>query len=120
MYISQFSNKDYSLDNEEKVLRWYYKNPQVELNTRYDRAIENIESVFDVDDIYYGIFEDFFNPAQVSKLCNFLGIDYIEPDFTPVNSYSTKNEIDPSLINEIREYYSGVYDYVYNKFGYRW
>lgn len=57
-----------------------YEEPLYEQWSRYERTIGNLDRVFDARDVHYGFYEELFDAEQVRRVCDFVGIDFREPD----------------------------------------
>jgi len=106
------------LKTEEELLKIWYKLPEVQVRTRYEHTMLNLEKVFYSEDIYYGFYESFFTKHSFLSLKSFLGVNLIEPDFEEKVNSSPKNEaVSEDLMSEIAHYYSETYNYSFEKFG---
>lgn len=100
-----------------RALRHYFKSEHCSMRTRYDHTLERVRKVFPTEDVYVGIYETMFGEDEVARLSRFLGL---EPNFeftsVKVNKTKRKPESNSELEEEIRDYYSDVYDYCFAKF----
>ncbi len=92
--------------------------PEVSMRTRYDRTVTELEKAFPKQDIFYGLYENFFNPASYAKLGQFLDMELQTPEFdTRRNVSLMKGLIQPDLAADVAKHYSATYDFVSSRFG---
>jgi len=86
--------------------------------TRYEHTIRALETVFAPEELFYGIYEDLFRNEEVERLCAFLGIRFVDPDFKKRSNYSPRSEEpDPSDVRKIRAFYADTYAFCRERFG---
>lgn len=86
--------------------------------TQYDRTIRSLESIFRQDEIFYGFYEDMFRQTFFDRLCDFLGIRSIHPDFgTRSNQSPREVDLPQASAARARQHYADVYDFVRARFG---
>jgi len=95
------------------------ENPNYKTRCDYKAALQNLDSVFDPDQIFVGFYEDMFTGDMLAQLYRFLDIPEISAD-TQKRANTTK----PSLLPEdIAEYFAEnlmeQYDYIRDRFGNR-
>ncbi len=111
-------DQGWSARDENNALAKSYQTTGFRMRTRYDVTIANLEQVFGEDELFYGFYEEMFEPSRIRDICDFLGVAYLAPDFeTKINASRTGNAIDTSLLCEIRRLYDPVYAYVGQRFG---
>ncbi len=49
---------------------------------QYHETVRNLQSVFEPDELFLEFYENLFQDETVSRLCDFLGIDYVPADFS--------------------------------------
>ena len=87
-------------------------------NTHYEITINNIEKSFDPKDIFYDFYENLFQESTLSRLSQFLGIAFSEPDFQAKINASPKNErLSLELNKKIALEYKETYVKMIEKFG---
>ena len=97
-------------DSEQARLLQSYSERSTEMRTRYDLTVKNIESVFTKEEVHYESYENLFNETSMRSLCNFLEINYKNPDFTKnPNPSNYKNIIPIEIRKKIFDHYSDVY-----------
>lgn len=114
-----FENVDVRL-GEEDALRNYFMTNNAEFRTRYDQTIRSLESAFNAEDLFIGFYETLFRSdnGDLRSLVDFLGIHYVEPDFSKRLNVSKKNdEISEELKADIVMHYSEVYHFVSDRYG---
>lgn len=86
--------------------------------TRYDETIARLESVFAPDQLFYGLYEEFFTPSEVERLCRFLGIRFEEPrfDVRPHADARTGGVPEP-VAQKLRSFYADTYAFCRDRFG---
>tara|TARA_Y100000766_G_scaffold34277_1_gene24056 strand:+ start:853 stop:1686 length:834 start_codon:yes stop_codon:yes gene_type:complete len=99
------------------ALEQYYKSEHCTIRTRYDRTIELVRGVFDEEDIYIGIYEEMFDSDKIDKLSKFFGIQ-TKYDFAAVRVNKTKSAttVNHDIEQNIRNFYSEVYEYCNEEF----
>ena len=86
--------------------------------TRYEKSIPALERAFGADQIFYGIHEDFFNAAEVKRLCDFLEIPFIEPSLdVRVNAGKEEKSYSEAQAAEVRDFYAETYAFCRDRFG---
>ncbi len=98
------------------ALREYYTSTHCTIRTNYHDTLMRVDEVFSPDEVYIGVYENMFDREGVKKLAAFLGM---EPNYdfasVKVGKTSGKPEDDAELEEEIRDYYSDVYDYCFER-----
>lgn len=99
------------LKSENEAVLSRYNSRQVEFRTRYENTIENIESVFSPEDIYYGFYETMFTETSFRAITNFLGISATVADFDKHLNKSPKSNgnLDVQAAKTIARYYKATY-----------
>jgi hypothetical protein len=86
--------------------------------TLYQNTIRNMEAVFKKEEIIYLFYEELFEEPTVRKLCQWIGIDYVAPDFGQiVNASKPRETVSPALWREIQETFLPTYAFCREKFG---
>jgi len=103
---------------EEDALRAYYSGDQAAVRTNYHHTIKNLEAALAREDIHYAFFENLFNEKEVSRLADFVGVEYAPVDFKKKMNETTKDEeaISLELKREIAQHFRPVYEFVATKF----
>ena len=85
--------------------------------TNYKRTIEALESAFEKDQIFYGIYEELFTADKIKELSDFCCVPY-KPDLTTEKfNVSPKADYEAeTLREEIRKHYDYVYQFCYERF----
>lgn len=111
-------------DKKEKIdlaeideLRAAYGSADFIFRTTYNRTIEAIESSFDRDQIYYGLYEELFDVKRIEEISKFIGVP-CKPNFSGEKFNVSPKLSDESLFlkSEIKEFYSDVYEFCFERF----
>jgi hypothetical protein len=98
--------------SEHEHLKMAFRTPQFWGRTDYPTVVENLKTVFNEENIYFGIYEDMFEKKNVSKISSFLDIPPNYEFAQERTNVSPKVEsLDPTLRQEIRKFYDHVYEY---------
>lgn len=94
-----------------------YKNPDVELRTRYEKTIRNLREVFTEDELIFELFENLFTQETIERITQKLGIVYQEPHFEMFYNQSKTDEvISDDVRRTVAQYYAETYRYVETEF----
>lgn len=108
------------LPNEYKQLENKFSSKGFELRTTYEKTIQNYESVFPAEDIFYTQYELLFQAETLLKLKNFLEIDDFEPDVNYKVCVSKKTKqlqnLDDQLAQKIFNHYRETYLFCQQRF----
>lgn len=97
---------------KEAVSRW------CEIRTRYEHTIPALEKAFPKDELFYGIFEDFFRTEVARDLCDFLDIRFVDPNFDHIANASPRdNAPRPEDVAKVQAFYAETYAFCRNRFG---
>jgi hypothetical protein len=99
--------------DESQALEKYYCSSDAIIRTRYDITIRNVLNVFDMEDVYIGIYETMFEPNNIRKISDFMGI-IARPDFgsVAINTSVKNSDIALGLKSKIVDYYDPTYRFV--------
>ena len=105
MYLMRRIERVFNASN--KVKNAYF------LKSNYAKTIKTLETVVPSGNILYLFYESLFSSESVKKICDFLGVEYLEANFSKkVNqgrydrAALSVNEIDHSIYHSIYEYCS--------------
>ena len=87
--------------------------------TRYDLTMDALEEAFPREDVFYGFYERLFTAETLAPLCEFLGIDFHEPDTARQVNVSPKSEgaaLPEDTRRTIARHFAPVYDAVQRRF----
>jgi hypothetical protein len=102
----------------QEFFNTYYLRADVEMRTRYDLTMAALDEAFDTKDVHYGFYESLFNDESVRAITDFLGLDYLDPDFDKVvNSSPRDADLDQDSIDRARQYYDATYRACMDRFG---
>jgi hypothetical protein len=96
-----------------------YLHPMYADRTRYDLTMDTLEQAFPREDVFYGFYERLFSADTLAPLCEFLGIDFHEPDFGRQVNVSPKSEgatLPEETVRTVARHFAPVYDAVQRRF----
>jgi hypothetical protein len=103
---------------EAELLEKKYQQVRFRIRTRYDLTIANLEQVFAPEELYFGFYEELFSDKALSEICSFLELPFRRGNYDQVvHGTKVKSELPEATKTLVRNYYSGVYDFVLNRFG---
>jgi hypothetical protein len=119
MYSSpRLLNHPGDADLEAELLEKKYQQVRFRIRTRYDLTIANLEQVFAPEELYFGFYEELFSDKALSEICSFLELPFRRGNYDQVvHGTAVKSELPEATKTLVRNYYSGVYDFVLNRFG---
>lgn len=108
----------FKLSQEEELLE-QYSNKQFVFRTKYEDTINNLESVFGENSIFYGFYENLFEKNTIRNIESFLSINDFDPDFDEKVNVSPKKSsgLDTEIVDEIASFYSSTYKFCNDRFG---
>jgi hypothetical protein len=96
-----------------------YMHPMYADRTRYDLTMDVLEAAFPREAVFYGFYERLFSAETLIPLCDFLGIDYHEPDLERQVNVSPKSEgaaLPDDVARTIARHFAPVYEAVQRRF----
>jgi hypothetical protein len=96
-----------------------YKHPMYADRTRYDLTMDALEEAFPRGSVWYGFYERLFSVETLAPLCEFLAIDFHEPDFGRQVNVSPKSEgvgLPDDTVRTIARHFAPVYAAVQRRF----
>jgi hypothetical protein len=113
-------NKRLRRGNEQSDVLTAIQQPKYVDRSRYEITIRNLETVFSPEEILYLFYETLFSRKAIERLCTFLDLPYVEPDFsTVVNTGGARDPLSPELDDRIRKTFDDTYRFCSAKFGER-
>jgi hypothetical protein len=106
-------------ETAESWVSHMYLRPMYAERTRYDLTMDALEQTFDRGDVFYGFYERLFSEETLRPLCDFLGIDFHEPDVQRQVNVSPKAEgaaLPEETVRTIARHFAGVYEAVQRRF----
>ena len=106
---------DEAPEDPETRVSHMYKHPMYADRTRYDLTMDALEQAFPREDVFYGFYERLFSAETLVPLCDFLGIDFHEPDIGRQVNVSPKSEgaaLPEDTRRTIARHFAPVYDAV--------
>lgn len=99
------------------ALGQYYVTDHCRMRTSYNVIIQNALQVFDKQDVYVGIYENMFEPDEISRLSDFCMVP-VKADYADVYVKKTASKVESNDLLEvaIRDRFQDVYDYCYEAF----
>lgn len=89
------------------------------LRSSYKTTVNNIQRVFQANDVYLGFFETMFEAAEVKRLARFLSMDsnQFDPE-SPVHKTQIKFRYPRDFIESLRQLEAENYDFVSGELGF--
>jgi hypothetical protein len=106
-------------EDAETWISRMYERPMYADRTRYDLTMDALEETFARDQVFYGLYERLFSAETLAPLCEFLGIDFHEPDTSRQVNASPKAEgaeLPEEVRRAIARHFAPVYDSVQSRF----
>jgi hypothetical protein len=102
---------------EDRVLRMHVRDMYA-ARTRYDETMARLEQAFPRESIFYGFYERLFDRGTLRVLCEFLGIDFHEPDLDRQVNVSPKevDQLPEETVRTVAGHFREVYDAVAARF----
>ncbi len=99
------------LSAQEEIMECY-NNEGVEIRTRYEKTIKNIDLAFEAENVFYGLYENLFTQETISRLERFLGISNLAVDFNTRFNASPKEDgvLSSEICQHIASYYKATYE----------
>jgi hypothetical protein len=88
----------------------------VEFRTRYEKTIAELESVFSPESIYYGIYEEMFEPENIIRISEFLGVGTDINFRNEIVNASPKLSLDEQIRSNIAVHYRETYEFAATRF----
>lgn len=105
-------------NDDEQTFLHLLSTPDTYETGRYDLTISSLLKVFDEQDLFFGFYETLFTDQEIRRLTDFLGIDYLQPDFTKrVNVGLPGRPLSRKEVEVALEAYRPVYEFCDNFFG---
>ena len=114
----EYSRKGIDVGDDEKLIRIFDQRDDNQYfgRSNYKQAIESIESVVNKEDILYLFYEELFLEITTDRICDFLGVEKIDADFSKQVNKGSYNVIDiyaPAIEGNI---FGPIYDFCHDKF----
>jgi len=96
-----------------------YRHPMYADRTRYDLTMDALEQAFAREEVFYGFYERLFSEETLRPLCEFLGIDFHEPDTGRQVNVSPKSQgaaLPEETRRTIARHFAPVYEAVQSRF----
>ena len=124
----RFTNSVSSESDVDEALVALASDGAVRLRSSYSRTISNLNEVFAEGQVLFMFYEDLFSKekgaASVRNICNFIGIDFIEPDLDKQVHVSRKISLDPAnrfkLVRGLVDEYAFAQDAFGDKLPEKW
>jgi len=102
-----------------KLLRGVLAGNEPEIASRgdYSAAVEKLKAAADPDRVLLAFTEEMFSVSGIRKICSFLGIGYVAPEFGRRVHKGTELALRPSRRKEAYDWLAPQYDYVEQLFG---
>ena len=114
-----FKNKSLIQSNffknlEDIYVRYVYNNPPFVFRTRYENTINNLEKVFEKEDIFYCLYENLFAQDTLDRMRNFLNLKDLSFDTKKIIWKTSKEGYELNLSNELRNNIFNFYKDTYS------
>lgn len=96
-----------------------FTHPDAEMRTRYERTIQELEQVFEENEIHYDFYERYISEGRYSALLKFMGIETITaPKLDQVRNRSLlKDQLQTELASQVAEHYRSTYEFMEARYG---
>lgn len=103
--------------SDEDAVRKIYADPKVAGLCRYDRTLSVLDEVFDPEQVFVGLYEEFFTKAELERLSRFIGIETRPEALRLVfNKTHRDGNLPLELVNEIKAHFAPVYETCHVRF----
>lgn len=104
-------------ETETQELSKAFESEHYGIRTRYDHTIRNLEAAFAPEQLHFALYEEFFSEAEIRRLTDFLGIEYVAPELDRRFNESRRDApVDAVLARRIRSHFADVYEFVAERF----
>lgn len=120
--VPAYKSKIDSLENKSSnaFFEYLYQEPRCILRTRYENTINNLENIFDPEDIFYCLYEQLFTDESLDRLKSFLGIYNLNFNKDKIIHQSPKLPDQNLLLEELKKrifyFYQNTYSFCDKKF----
>jgi hypothetical protein len=115
------SNPGGTVPDEQKLLKKIFMTRDCEIRTQYERTIDNLEQVFEQENIFYGFYESLFEAETLASIQAFIELEDFSPNTTHKLNVSAKSddltELDTELASQIFHHYQNTYHFCEARFG---
>ncbi|WP_444931309.1 sulfotransferase domain-containing protein [Microbulbifer sp. SSSA002] len=109
------------LPDEQKQLEAEFGLRTTEMRTRYETTIQNLELIFQPENIFYSLYEELFEENTIARIKKFLALNEFEADTKQRVNVSKKSdslqELNRDLAERIFQHYRETYDFCQYRFG---
>ena len=103
--------------SDSEAIRYHFSDNKWKFDSMYHTQVFRIDSIFNKEDIYYGIFEEMFEEEKIKELSDFIGTKYIPGMGNHVINRTAKTDnVELSIKKEVCLAYKNVYRYCYERF----
>lgn len=103
----------------DQMVERLYDDPQYERFSRYERTMQNLESVWERDQLHYGFYEELFREEEVRGICELLRIEFRTPDFDKVSNVSAGKAVEAlpdEVVSKVATHFADTYQAVAERF----
>lgn len=101
-----------------ETLRARYASEGFRIRGDYAETIGRLRAALPEDEVFFGLYETLFTQNEIDRLCDWLGVPHMAPDFeTRLNVSTTDESIDADLAQEIATFFAPSYRAAGNIFG---
>ena len=112
-FVPIINNLD-SKNLENELVKILYKDKRVINRTKYQNTVNNLEKIFNKDDIFYALYENLFDKETLERLKNFLCLpNLIFKSQKIIHSTPKLNKVELSddLKKDIFNFYNETYSF---------
>lgn len=94
------------------------ENPGAVERGSYHETIQNLDQVFDSQEVYITFYEQLFRDEELRKICSFVGLPFQPGRYEKrVNPGVESEKLAPAQIALAKDRFADVYDYCHKRFG---
>jgi len=113
----QFNHKNRSDAYIHKFAQTCLENPTYKVRSDYKSTLQNLDSVFDPDQVFVGFYEDMFTGDMLTRLYKFLDIPEISADRQKRANTTKASFLPEDIADYFAENLMNQYDYIRDRFG---
>lgn len=105
--------------SEPDLVLMRHLRPPVELRTRYELTLENLDAAFPGESVHLELYERLFTEPATTDICTFLAIDHHTPDFKHKVNVSPRQvpQLPDDVVSVVAREYRRTYEVVAERMG---